>query len=218
MAALKAAKIAVDENRSSHLLLWAELDGLICSGSLKDKEPTYALLSEWVPKKKTLSKEESLAELARRYFNSHAPATLQDFIWWSGLNISEAKQGLELVKDNFQSETIGDQIYWLPQSFSFPVKKESAVYLLPAYDEYIISYKNRMAVISAENQKIAISNNGIFWPVIIINGKAAGIWKRTIKKDKVIVETEFFKAPPATIKKSLEKAKKAYCDYLLRID
>jgi hypothetical protein len=218
VAALKAAKFAVDENRASHLLLWAELDGLICSGSLKDKEPTYALLNEWVPKKKTLSKEESLAELARRYFNSHAPATLPDFIWWSGLNITEAKQGLELIKDNFRSEKIGDQTYWLPKSFSSPVKKQSAVYLLPAFDEYIISYKDRTAILSAENTKTAISNNGIFWPVIIINGKAAGVWKRTIKKDKPVIETEFFTAPPKTIKKSLEKAEKAYRDYLLRID
>ena len=214
--ALKAAKFSVDENRSSHLLLWAELNGLICSGSLKDKEPTYALLNERVPQKKILNKEESLAALADRYFNSHTPATLQDFVWWSGLNITEAKQGLELVKDNFLAERIGDQTYWLPKSFSFPAKKHSAVYLLPSYDEYIISYKDRSAVISAENAPTAISNNGIFWPVIIINGKAAGVWKRTIKKDKTIVETEFFKAPPQTIKKSLNKAERAYRDFVGR--
>jgi hypothetical protein len=216
VAALQAAKFPVDENRSSHLLLWAELDGLICSGSLKDKEPTYALLHERVPQKKILNKEESLAALANRYFNSHAPATLQDFVWWSGLNITEAKQGLELIKDDLQAEKIGDQTYWLPQSFSFPVKKESAVYLLPAYDEYIISYKDRTAAISAENAPTAISSNGIFWPVIIVNGKAVGVWKRTIKKDKVIVETEFFTTPPKTIKKSLDKAEKAYRDFLGR--
>jgi hypothetical protein len=214
VAALKAAKFAVDENRSSHLLLWAELDGLICSGHLKDKEPTYALLNEWVPKKKTLNKEESLAELAGRYFNSHAPATLQDFVWWSGLNITEAKQALGLIKDNFQSATIGDKMYWLPQSFSFPVKKQSAVYLLPAFDEYIISYKDRSAILSDKNTKTAISDNGIFWPVIIINGKATGVWKRTIKKDKTIVETTFFTAPPSAIKKSLKKAAEAYGQYL----
>jgi len=216
VAALKAAKFAVDENRSSHLLLWAELDGLICSGNLKDKEPTYALLNERVPEKKILSKEESLAELAARYFKSHAPATLQDFVWWSGLNITEAKQGLELIKDTLQAEKIGDQTYWLPQSFSSPVKKQSDVYLLPAYDEYVISYKDRSAVLSAENAKTAMSNNGIFWPIIIINGKVAGVWKRTIKKDKTIVETTFFKTPPATIGKSLKKAEKAYCDFVRR--
>jgi len=207
---------ANDTVRMGHILIRAELDRVVCSGPRIGKQLTYALFNERVPATKTIDRDEALARLTRLYFRSHGPATLQDFVWWSGLNITEAKQGLELVKDNFLAEKIGDQTYWLPKSFSFPAKKHSAVYLLPSYDEYIIRYKDRSAVISAENAPTAISNNGIFWPVIIINGKAAGVWKRTIKKDKTIVETEFFKAPPQTIKKSLNKAERAYRDFVGR--
>jgi hypothetical protein len=213
VTALKNAKISVDNNRSSHLLFWAEMEGLICSGSLKENEPTYALLNQWVPNKKTFNKDEALASLTHKYFHSHSPATLADFVWWSGLNISEAKHGLEMIKNGLVTETIGNHTYWLPNGFAIP-KKQSSVYFLPAYDEYIISYKDRTAILPFINHKKAISDNGLFRPVIVINGKAAGIWKRTIKKDKVIIETQYFEAPPKTVKKSIEKAAAAYGDFM----
>jgi hypothetical protein len=76
---LEKAKIPTDNNRLSHILVSAELDGIVCSGPEKGNKPTYALLSERAPNKQNLTKDESLAELAKRYFSSHSPATIQDF-------------------------------------------------------------------------------------------------------------------------------------------
>jgi hypothetical protein len=130
-------------------------------------------------------------ELARRYFTSHSPATLQDFTWWSGLSAAEARQALEIVKPGLISETINNKIYWMTGSDSAPSRK-SSIFLLPAYDEFIISYKDRTPSMSVENHRKTISINGFFRPVVVINGQIKGIWKRTIKKDKVNLETEFF--------------------------
>lgn len=211
---LKKAKIAVDNNRSSHLLFWAEMEALICSGSLKNKQPTYALLQEWVPKTKALTKEEALAQLAYKYFNSHGPATLPDFVWWSGLNITDARKGLESVKDQLREEKIAGQTYWMSPSLDIPSGKQNAVYFLPAFDEYIISYKDRTAVLADNYQKNAIWVNGLFRPVVIVNGEAAGTWKRTIQKDKTIIETQFFKPPVKTTTALFKKAAAAYGHYL----
>jgi hypothetical protein len=95
VAKVGKAKIATDENRASHLLLRAELDGIVCSGAAKAGKQTYALLAERVPPTKLLTKEEALARLAKKYFASHGPATLPDFVWWSGLSVGEAKRALE---------------------------------------------------------------------------------------------------------------------------
>jgi len=193
-------------NRLSHLLAWAELDGLICSGATKAGKPTYALLEERVLKTKPLTQEEALAALAKKYFSSHGPATLQDFAWWSGLSAGEAILALKLVKPDLISEEIDSQTYWSTKSFSIPKNDKEAVYLLPAYDEFIISYKDRSAALLFENHAKTVSSNGIFRPVIVVNGKVTGIWKRTIKKDKVIVETEFFKQPNQIQNSLIEKA------------
>lgn len=214
MAELAKAKIATDNNRSSHLLLRAELEGIICSGTTKGKSRTYALLEKVVPKTKALGKEEALAKLAKKYFSSHCPATLQDFIWWSGLSVANAKHALEMIKPAFISETIGPQTYWLSNSFSTPVTGSKSCYLLPAYDEFMISYKDRSAALNFENNKKTISTNGIFNPVIVINGQVTGLWKRTIKNDKVIVETEFFQAHNKTELNLIRKASEKYGSFL----
>jgi len=214
IAGLAKAKIATDNSRSSHLLLRAELEGIICSGAAKGKNRTYALLENVVPKIKPLSKDEALAKLAKKYFSSHCPATLQDFIWWSGLSVANARHALEMIKSDFVSETVGSQTYWLINSFSIPATAAKSCYLLPAYDEFMISYKDRSASLNFENQKKSISINGIFNPIIVINGQVTGLWKRTIKNDKVIIETEFFRPHNKTELNLIKKASAPFGHFL----
>jgi Winged helix DNA-binding domain len=214
MVELGKAKIATDLNRASHLFAWAELDGLICSGATKGGKQTYALLEERVPNKTTFTKEEALATLANKYFTSRCPATLKDFKWWSGLSVSDAKHALELVASEFISEKIGSQIYWYANSDSVPYVNKDAVYLLPAYDEFIISYKDRSASLLVETQNKTVSNNGIFRPVIVVNGQVKGTWNRKVKKDKVVVEAEFFEKPSKTAKSLIEEATIQYGHFL----
>jgi len=119
---IKKAQISIDENRASHLFLWAELDGIVCSGAIQAGKQTYALLEERVPKpNSTFSKDDLLAKLARRYYTSHGPATWQDFAWWSGLSVGDAKHALDMAKADLVSETIDSQVYWFDPSVSMPV-------------------------------------------------------------------------------------------------
>lgn len=209
----KAGILTID-NRVSHLLLRAELDGIVCSGTSRGGKQTYALLEKRVPKTKSLTKVESLAKLARKYFTSHYPATIQDFIWWSGLSVGDAKQALEAIKSDFSSETIASKPYWFPNSLLIRRTDQESVYLLPAYDEFLISYKDRSALLPFRSQNKTVSNNGIFRPIIVVNGQVAGIWKRAKKKDKVIVETEMFYQPSKTTIDLIEKAAIHYGQFL----
>lgn len=214
VAVLNFAGIATDNNRASHILMRAELDGIICSGLNKGNKQTYALLDERVPKTAIISRGDSLGKLALRYFISHGPAGLNDFVWWSGLSVSDARVALEMVKENLISEKIGDETYWsgptLP-STEYDIKQ---VLLLPAFDEFIISYKDRSPSLPSDDHKKAISNNGIFHPVIMINGFASGIWKRSISKEKVIIETKFFRKHTPSEKDLIETEATKYGVFL----
>ena len=207
---LKRADIVITENRASHIMLRAEMDGVVCSGAIKNGKLTYALLEERVPRTNELTKEEALAKAAEKYFNSHGPATLQDFTWWSGLSAGDAKQALELVKQSFISETIDSQTYWFREFRARLKRYPEAVHLLPAFDEYIISYKDRRAMLSDAHFAKIVSTNGIFRPVIVVNGQVVGIWKREVKKDHVVVETEFFTKPNQDTLESIKKASKPF--------
>jgi Winged helix DNA-binding domain len=112
------------------------------------------------------------------------------------------------------SEKIGPQIYWFTNFTSIPKRDTEEVHLLPAFDEFIISYRDRSAALPFENHLKAVIGNGIFRPVIVVNGQVIGIWKRTIKKEKVVVETEFFKRPGKAAMLQIEKATVQYGSFL----
>jgi hypothetical protein len=157
-----------------------------------------------VPHKKEFSGDEALAELAKRYFKSRCPATIEDFIWWSNLTIKDARKAVELIKPGFLTETIGSIKYLLPISFSKPNLEKTSVHLLPAYDEFLISYRDRSSSLSEVNNKHTVSDNGIFYPIIVINGQVAGLWKRTFQKNKVSVTYGFFEPPNESMIRKLK--------------
>ncbi len=133
-----------------------------------------------------------MAELARRYFLSRGPATLQDFAKWSGLTTTDARRGLEGVKAQLRHEAVDDQSYWF--STSTPSAKEGfpAAYLLSIYDEYISGYKDRSAMVDAWHaaQLTALGNALAY--IIVVDGQIVGTWKRTLRKDAVVIETNIF--------------------------
>ena len=186
---LQQAGIATDDlQRFTHIMMRAELDGIVCSGARRGKQFTYALLDERAPQARTLDRDEALAEFARRYFTSHGPATLQDFVWWSGLTVADARASLELVTPQLMHEVVDGQTYWF--SMSTPPAKDLSptAYLLPNYDEYIVGYTDRSAVFDASHtNKLDPRGNVLFNHTIVMDGRVVGTWKRTIKKDAVII-------------------------------
>ncbi len=198
---LQRNSFQTNENRLGHLLMHAELDGIVCSGGRHGKQFTYALLEERAPQVKVLEREEALAELTKRYFRSHGPARLQDFVWWSGLTMGDARQGIELIKSQFESEIVENQTFWFPAST--PVKTSSpTAYLLPNYDEYMVGYTDRSAIFDEVHTDKLDSRENILAQMILIEGHIEGTWKRTIKKDEVIIQL----APFIPLKKAQEQA------------
>lgn len=200
-ADLNRAGLATNENRLSHLLLCAELEGLICSGPMEGRKQTHDLLERRVPRRKALSAEEALAELARRYFLSHGPATLQDFAWWSGLSARQAAEALGLIKNELVEEKTDSGSLWqkppLSGAHSAADSAASPFHFLPAYDEFLISYKDRSASLPPDHLKKTVSDNGIFRPVMVKDGQVCGLWSKSAAKGRLTIETRFFNSPTA---------------------
>lgn len=199
----------------NHIMFYAEVEGLVCSGTVKGKKQTYRLLEEVVQPSKTFDKEKALERLAHRFFTSHAPATLQDFTWWSGLTGTDAKRALEMVKAAFTCEEIDGQKYWFSRSSKDMLIDKNVVLLLPAFDEYVVSYKDRKDIFEHGNYSKVISTNGIFKPTVVVNGQVVGMWKRTVKGKKTMAEVELFKklgkAAKAALAEEVERFEKYSC-------
>jgi hypothetical protein len=186
-----AAQIAADvELRMAYILMRAELDGLICSGPRRGKQFTYALLDERVPPTASLGREEALAELARRYFTSHGPATAHDLARWASLTLEDVRAGLAASAAHLQSEEVDGQTYWFAPALSAPPApqvEEPAAYLLSIYDEYVIGYKEWSAIAGAEDatRLRALAND--LTNVVLVDGRIVGTWKRAIDRRRATV-------------------------------
>ncbi|BFM42844.1 winged helix DNA-binding domain-containing protein [Flavobacterium sp. CFS9] len=212
---LSMTKTPSPDHLSSAIMMYAELDGLVCNGRMKGKQMTYALLEERVAKPKgKLTEEEGLIKLALRYFESHGPATLLDFSWWSGFSPTSCKKIINAIELQLNSIIIEDQKFWFKNDISTEDNFRESIHFLPAFDEILISYKSREASISPEHQPKAFTNNGIFKPIILENSKVIGTWKRTIKKDHARIETQFFNETESHKKVVLFEGIKPFENYL----
>jgi hypothetical protein len=174
---LERARLIASGQRLAHLVLHAELEGVICSGPRRGKQFTYALLEKRARSARRLTRDEALAELTLRYFRSHAPATVRDFVWWSGLTTDDAKRGLEI--NRAQHETVDGRLYW---SIGGGARKNALrrndVHLLPIYDEYLVAYRDRDAVPHVRSTISAPAwRNVNFLHALVISGQIAGTWR-----------------------------------------
>jgi hypothetical protein len=192
-AALERAKIACTGQRGIHILGQLAMAGVLCVASPRGKQQTFALLDDWIPRSRELAGDDALAELAHRYLASHGPATLEDFAWWTGLNLTEARRALALAP---------------PVEPAPPSRAKLGVHLLPAYDEYTVAYRDRSAVLDPRDHKRA--KNGIFAPIVLVDGKVAGTWGRTAKPKSVAVAVELWRPATTAVQRGLATAVARY--------
>src|SRR6266496_1668300 len=213
--ALQKNKINTDDLRLTHLVMHAELSGVICSGARQGKQFTYALLEERVPPAKMLEHDEAVMELARRYFTSHGPATLKDFIWWSGLSSVDAKRGLEGMKSQLDHEDFDGESYWFVPTIIKPIKGSPKAYLLPNYDEYTVGYTDRSAIFdTAHTEKLDSRGSVLAQHVILSAGQIIASWKRTLQKKSVVIESKPFIELKKSEMKAIIQAAERYANFL----
>jgi hypothetical protein len=208
-----SAGIATGGSRGLHILGHLAMTGLICFGPREGKQQTFTLLDEWLPATRPRTRDESLGELARRYFTSHGPATIHDFAWWSGLTVTDARAALEIAKAELEHDTVDDRTYWygaarLPRG-SLPV-----AHLLPAWDEYTVAYRDRNAVLDPRHVVMVNAGGGILKPVVVVRGQVVGSWQRTLGRSTVSVTPSLFSKLDAAGTRAVADATRRYGSFL----
>ena len=213
---LERIGIQTNVQRLAHIVIWAELDGLICSGPRRGKQMTYALLEERVPKTKKLVREAAMSKLALTYFKSHGPAQLKDFSWWSGLSMKEARHALDLVKSQLNDATVNEKTYWFYGKVTEHSSKMPIALMLSIYDEYTIAYKDRSDLSEGRPGDIErmISMGNALTSVLILNGKLAGTWKKKSNKNKIEVDLQLFRKLSKTEQDALDSEVTRYRKFI----
>jgi hypothetical protein len=212
-AVLERARVSTEGQRLAHLLARAELDGLICSGPRRGKQSTHAALAHRASEpKRRMSRDAALRELALRYFRTRGPATLADFAWWSGLNVADAREGLESAKSNLVSETIGRRTLW--RADTRVPRVAPSTHLLPAFDEYLIAYRDRSDVLDPKLASRLTDGGGILPPVVVIDGNVVGTWRRDLGRKGVRIAVSLWEAVPRAGRDDIRAAAERYAAFV----
>jgi hypothetical protein len=186
----------------------------MCSGVPKGKAQTYALFEQRAAKAKSLDRSDALSELAVRYFTSRGPATAQDFAWWSGLAAIDVRAAIEGLKSNLAHTIVDGQTYYYRELPAIPEVTGNA-HLLPNYDEYIVAYKDRRAIIDEQAAKgLDARGNILFNNNILVDGRVIGAWRRTFRARKVVVELHLLTKSASAYVPQIEMAARRYGDFV----
>jgi hypothetical protein len=170
----------------AYIVMNAELEGVICSGPMRSAQQTYALLDERVPRSAdTSAKTGDIAELARRFFLGHGPASIHDLARWSSLTVGQCREAVEAIKDRLDSVTVeGVELWFDPDAPQ--VGPSPKALLLPLYDELTLSYP--MINFPQANGHPHAPGQDLFVGSVIIAETNVGTWRRTVQGQKMIME------------------------------
>ena len=208
---LERAGISTAGGRGLHLTWSLAHDGIICFGPREGRQHTLVLLDEWAPRAKRMHRDEALAELARRYFFSHGPATVRDFAWWSGLPRRDAAEGLAMVKGQLASFAMRNGEHWAPEGRAETRSRRAL--LLPGFDEYTVAYRDRGAILGPAHARHAAGMD-ILRPAIVVRGCVVGTWTRTMRQRSVRVEPRPFTRFDEAARRAVATAARRYAAFL----
>jgi len=217
MSLLEAAGISTAGQRGYHVLFNLSMRRLIVFGPRDGKEHTFVLFDEWLPDAVEMPADAALVLLTRRYFTGHGPATAKDFSGWSGLTMAEVHRGLEAAAADLVSLELDGVTYWMSATAADEfdeVGKTPDVRLLPGFDEFVLGYKDRSAVLAAEHSgRIVPGNNGVFRPTVVIDGRVAGTWSRVVKRKAPFIDAMPFTRFTAAQQRAIDAAAQTYLDF-----
>ena len=147
VALLEANGVDPSGQRAYHLIGRFCQEGLLCQGPAEGRQPTFVLIDEWVPESWTPGREEAMAALTTRYVASHGPVTERDLAGWCHQTLTFAREAVALAGDAVTTETIGGQAYLVAADRPEP-PAGTPVRLLPGFDEYVLGYKDRSAILT----------------------------------------------------------------------
>lgn len=207
-----------DKVHLNQVLLRGEIEGVVCSGIMTSKDATWALTEERIKplneEHNVLTQPKALELLAKKYFRSHSPASLEDFCWWSNLSMGQARKAIEGIATEIEEVRVEDAKMYVWKKGLKRIEEEATNHccLLPPYDEYLIGYKSRWVSINKRHEEKAHNNRGIFYPVVLFGGQVVGNWKATKVRDEQRIEIDLFSKKSTIGKRRIESAITAWQD------
>jgi hypothetical protein len=214
-AALEKGGVSTTGQRGIHILQRLSLERMLCYGPHAEKQPTFALFDDWIRTSRQLDRDDALRTLAERYFRSHGPATLRDFVGWTGLTVADAKIGLKLAQPALEQIATEDGELWMSNELAATDSSAPRAHLLPGFDEIMLGYKDRSAMLAPRYAgRIVPGGNGMFLSTLVLDGQVRGTWRRSARAKGVVLDASPFGRLTAPQKKAFDAPRERYAHFL----
>lgn len=190
-----------------HLLGLAALQGLVCHGPLRGRQPTYVLTADWIDPGPASPRDEALARLALRYLAAFAPAAPEDLATWSGLSLTEARAGWQQIANRLVEVQVGATALWLLKEqaewLDAPLAPQPVVRLVPGFENYLLGYRDRSLILTGEHSRSVYTGGGMLASVLLVDGRGAGVWQAKRSRATIDVQVEPFEPVDAAVQTGL---------------
>lgn len=210
---LADAGLSATGNKLAYVVMRAELDGLVANGPMRGKQHTYALVEERAPAQTDLQGDAALAELTRRYFTSHGPATIKDYAWWSSLTVAQIRQGIALLGDELSSAVVDGRRHWWASSSTGDGGTAPLAHALQAYDEYAIGYKESRDVLNRAGLPVALPNENTPIHLVIVDGQLVALWRAETGPGRMTAHVQPLRSPSARDRRHIADAFARYATF-----
>jgi uncharacterized protein YcaQ len=165
---------------------------VICSGPNQGTEASYVRADKWIKNWKDVSQEKAERELLAKYLKAHGPATINDFAIWEGLYMKDAKDIWSKEPENMvEVDVEGTKASVLESDLPELEKveiEEPVVRLVPYFDSFLLGHKSHLNIVDEKNRKKIYRNQGWVSPVLLVDGRAQGVWSHVQKKNDLEVK------------------------------
>ncbi len=214
-AALDKGGMGTGGQRGTLILQQLSMECTLCYGPHADKQPTFTLFDDWITTSRTLEREDALRTIAERYFTGHGPATVRDFVWWTGLSMADAKLALQHAKESLESYLDDGTEYWMARGLTVPEDVQAAAHLLAGFDEYLLGYSNRSAALPPKFAgRVVTGADDVFFSTLLLDGQVRGTWRRETGPKGVVIEASPFGRFSPAEKQSFIAAAERYAHFL----
>jgi Winged helix DNA-binding domain len=200
---LSEAGFARAKEAQYHFWTLATLDGELCLGPDQGGQACLVRTREWIGEVEARSREDSLAELARRYLRAYAPATERDLARWSGLGLRDVRQGLERIAPQLRELRVGDETL-LALGRAPRAAAGTGVRLLGAYDNYNLAYESRDFALEPHHAKRLVPGGGIIRPAVTVDGTVVGTWSSKRAGKRLAVSIDPFEELSSEVAQAIE--------------
>jgi len=169
---------------------------VICSGPNQGTEASYVRADKWIKNWKDVSQEKAERELLVKYLKAHGPATINDFAIWEGLYMKDAKdiwskEAENIVEVDIEGSKAGTLESDLSELESAKID-EPVVRLVPYFDSFLLGHKSHLNIVDEKNRKKVYRSQGWVSPVVLVDGRAQGVWSHVQKRDDLEVRVTPF--------------------------